>query len=94
MTLENAIERLTVPMTSYIAFATLELIALARYTDTPGLSNVGATVLAGFLAAMLVIGAYGVIAAQPSTVTGTRAPAAVERWSRRGRRDSRPHKPL
>jgi hypothetical protein len=52
-------------MASYIAFAALELIALARYTDTHGLSTLGAIVVAAFLAGMLVIGAYGVVAARP-----------------------------
>jgi hypothetical protein len=63
MTLENAVERLAVPMTSYVAFAALELIALARYTDTPDLSTAGAIVFAVFLAGMLVIGVYGALAA-------------------------------
>jgi hypothetical protein len=68
MTLEDAVERLAVPMTSYIAFATLELIALARYADTPGLSTTGAIAVAAFLTGMLLIGAYGVVASRSRVV--------------------------
>jgi hypothetical protein len=64
MTLENAFERVTVAMGFYVAFGVLQLVALARYTDTPELSGAGTTVYAAFLAAMVVIGLYSLLAAR------------------------------
>ena len=51
--------RLTAPMAGYAAIAVLQLIALARYPDTPDWDEPAAWVYTAFLAAMLVVGAYG-----------------------------------
>ena len=51
--------RLTAPMAGYAAIAFLQLLALARYADTPDWDDPAAWIYVAFLAVMLVVGAYG-----------------------------------
>lgn len=55
----NARERVDVAMLSYAAFGALQLVAVARYPDTPDWSPLGAVAYLGFLAAMTALGLYG-----------------------------------
>lgn len=57
--IENARERVDIAMLSYAAFGVLQLVAVARYWDTPDWSALGAAAYLGFLAAMVALGLYG-----------------------------------
>ena len=54
--IENARERVDLAVLSYGAFGALQLVAIARYPDTPDWSALGAAAYVGFLAAMTVVG--------------------------------------
>ena len=51
--------RLTAPMAGYAAIAALQLIALARYPDTPDWDDPAAWIYVAFVAGMLAVGVYG-----------------------------------
>ncbi len=57
--IENARERVDIAMLSYAAFGVLQLVAVARYWDTPDWSALGAVAYLGFLATMVALGLYG-----------------------------------
>jgi hypothetical protein len=57
--IENARERVDIAMLSYAAFGILQLVAVARYWDTPDWTTLGALAYLGFLAAMTGLGLYG-----------------------------------
>ena len=57
--IENARERVDIASLSYAAFGVLQLVALARYWDTPEWSALGAVVYLGFLATITGVGLYG-----------------------------------
>lgn len=57
--IENARERVDIASLSYAAFGVLQLVAVARYWDTPEWSALGAVVYLGFLATITGVGLYG-----------------------------------
>ena len=57
--IENARERVDIAQLSYAAFGVLQLVAVARYWDTPQWSALGAVVYLGFLATITGVGLYG-----------------------------------
>lgn len=57
--LENARERVDIAMLSYAAFGVLQLVAVARYWDTPDWTTLGALAYMGFLVSMVALGLYG-----------------------------------
>lgn len=77
--IENARERVDIAMLSYAAFGALQLVAVARYPDTPDWSPLGAVVYLGFLAAMTGLGLAGWLAmhaaAHSSNATAMRSRA-------------------
>jgi hypothetical protein len=65
-TRENDWTRLTGPMVGYAAIAVLQLVALARYPDTPDWDDASAWVYLAFLIGMLAVGVYGAAASVAS----------------------------
>jgi hypothetical protein len=57
--IDNARERVDVAMLSYAGFGALQLVAVARYADTPDWSALGAVAYLGFLACMTAVGLLG-----------------------------------
>jgi cytochrome b561 len=54
--IENARERVDVAALSYAAFGALQLVAVARYPDTPDWSALGAVAYLGLLVSMTIVG--------------------------------------
>lgn len=69
---ENDLRRARVALIPYAAFGFLELVALARYPDTPEWDGPVAWVYVAFLVAMVGIGVYGSIAASRAPVRRAR----------------------
>ena len=57
--IDNARERVDVAMLSYAGFGALQLVAVARYPDTPDWSALGAVAYLGFLGCMTALGLLG-----------------------------------
>jgi hypothetical protein len=57
--IENARERVDIAQLSYAAFGVLQLVAVARYWDTPEWSVLGEVAYLGFLATITAVGLYG-----------------------------------
>jgi hypothetical protein len=60
---ERSLERIDVALSSYAAFGLLQLIAIARYSDTPDWNTAGAAAYIAFCALMVVVGVFGVMQA-------------------------------
>jgi hypothetical protein len=75
--IENARERVDIAMLSYAAFGVLQVVAVARYWDTPEWSGLGAAAYLAFLATMIALGLYGWFTrgAQSSRSSATRSRA-------------------
>jgi hypothetical protein len=78
-TWENDWTRLTGPMVGYAAIAALQLIALARYPDTPDWDEFSAWAYLAFLVGMLAVGIHGAAASIASKRPAATSAAAGAR---------------
>jgi hypothetical protein len=72
---ENDWARLAAPMVGYTAIAVLQLIALARYSDTPSWDGVSTWIYLLFVLSVLAVGVYGSAASIASRRSALRAAA-------------------
>ena len=80
--IENARERVDIAALSYAAFGVLQLVAVARYWDTPEWSALGAVVYLGFLATITGVGLYGWLTRTGDSRAGAQSASAAAIRSR------------
>jgi hypothetical protein len=80
--IENARERVDIAQLSYAAFGVLQLVAVARYWDTPEWSALGAVAYLSFLATITGVGLYGWLTRTGDSRAGAHSSSAAAIRSR------------